>query len=87
MRINRSIGPGERQRGEGFPEIPGSGRCAGGECDTQSGKKRPRSSLKGKDGAFAFVQRETEIFGVTYVMMHMREGGAMGPEMPLWKEN
>lgn len=46
-----------------------------------------RSSLKGKDGVFALVQRETEIFGVTYMMMHVREGGAMGPEMPMWKES
>lgn len=50
-------------------------------------EKRSRSSLKGKDGVFALVQRETEIFGVTHVMMHVREGGAMGPEMPLWKES
>lgn len=49
--------------------------------------KKTKELTQGKDGAFAFVQMETEMFGVTYGMMHVRQGGPMGPGMPLWKES
>lgn len=48
MRINRSIEPGERWRGEGLPEISGSGRCVGGEHKAQSGQEDRGAHLREK---------------------------------------
>lgn len=49
--------------------------------------KKTEGLTQGKDGALAFVQMETEMFGVTYGMTHVRQGGSMGPMMLLWKES
>lgn len=49
--------------------------------------KKTKELTQGKDGAFAFVQMETEMFGVTYRMMHVRQGGPKGLKMLWWKES